>query len=205
MARAGIVRWLRVILPLAALAILSTLFLLSRRPDPDGAIPYVEGAGAETHTPGISGPRFSTVAADGAVVTFSAARAALGQGDGGVEAQQPSLDWQSRDGLRVTLNAGTGRQEGERIALEGGVDMALSSGWRLTAPRVDVDTAASRLSAAGPLSITAPFGTLDAGGMVLTRDAAGAQVLELNHGVRLLYRPMPDAAPPAPTPETESR
>ena len=37
--RSRIVAWLRVLLPLAALAILSTLFLLGRKPDPDDAIP----------------------------------------------------------------------------------------------------------------------------------------------------------------------
>lgn len=40
MLRTSIVRLLRVILPLAALALLSVLFLLARKPDPQAAIPY---------------------------------------------------------------------------------------------------------------------------------------------------------------------
>ena len=39
MDRTRIVRWLRVLFPLAALAILSVLFLLSRKPDPDAGVP----------------------------------------------------------------------------------------------------------------------------------------------------------------------
>ena len=42
MGRTRIVRWLRVLLPLAALAILSTLFLFSRRPEEDSRIPYAQ-------------------------------------------------------------------------------------------------------------------------------------------------------------------
>ena len=40
--RSRVVAWLRVLLPLAALAILSTLFLLPKSHDPDAAIPYAD-------------------------------------------------------------------------------------------------------------------------------------------------------------------
>lgn len=39
MTRSCIVAWLRVLLPLTALAILSVLFLLGRKPDPEASIP----------------------------------------------------------------------------------------------------------------------------------------------------------------------
>lgn len=204
MGRRRVVLWLRVILPLAALAILSTLFLLSRRAEPDAAIPYVQDDGeAEARAPGITGPRFSTVTADGAVVTFRAGRFNPGQGGG--TARQPVLAWRTRDGLRTTLSAGTGQQDGGHIVLGGGVDMALSSGWTLRAPQVEADTAASRLTAPGPVAVTAPFGRLDAGGMVLEADAGAGQVLELNRGVRLIYRPLSAGAAPPSAPQTESR
>lgn len=212
MGRTRIVRWLRVVLPLAALAILSTLFLLARHPDPDAAIPYVQGGAQDAaRAPGITGPRFSTVTPDGAVVTFSAAQAGIAPRGG--TAQRPALDWRGRDGLRATLTAGTGTQDGARIVLAGGVEMTLSSGWRVTAPQIEADTGADRLTAPAAVSVAAPFGTLDAGGMVLSRDPAGAAVLELNRGVRLLYRPeIPSTASNPrpdlhvqPEPETESR
>ena len=37
-----VVGWLKVALPLLALAVLATLFLLSDRIDPDAALPYAE-------------------------------------------------------------------------------------------------------------------------------------------------------------------
>ena len=73
--------------------------------------------------------------------------------------------------------------------VQGDVDMTLSTGWHLTAPRIEADTAEGRLAAPHEVAVTAPFGTLTAGGMVLTRAAEGAQVLELNRGVHLIYRP----------------
>ena len=41
-----VVFWLKIILPLLALAILSTLFLFSRRIDTDQALPYAEVSGS---------------------------------------------------------------------------------------------------------------------------------------------------------------
>ena len=55
--RTRIVRWLRVILPLVALAILSVLFLLGRSPDPEARIPYAEGRIADlARSRGITAP-----------------------------------------------------------------------------------------------------------------------------------------------------
>ena len=55
--RSVIVAWLRVLLPLGALAVLSTLFLLSRKPDPDAAIPYARvDAEALARQPRVTAP-----------------------------------------------------------------------------------------------------------------------------------------------------
>lgn len=186
MNRTQIVRGLRVILPLAALAILSMLFLLARKPDPESAIPYAQGRLEDlARSPGMTGPTFSTVTAQGATVTLSAARA----DPAGGTARDLTLDWQARDGTGAHLTAGAAEQAEGRIRLTGDVDIALASGWRLLAPQVEADTAASRLTAPGPLRVTAPFGTIEAGGMVLSAADGDRQVLELNRGVRLIYRP----------------
>ena len=189
--RSRIVRWLRVILPLAALVILSLLFLVARDPEPDGSLPYAEGQLDDlARAPGITAPEFSTVTPSGAAVSLSAAtaRPADGTADAG-EASALSLDWRARDGLVLSATAATAQLDGPRIALIGDVDLRLSSGWRLTAPRLDADTEADLLTAPGELAVTAPFGALTAGAMRLSRAAQGQPVLELNHGVRLLYRP----------------
>lgn len=189
--RSRIVRWLRVILPLAALVILSLLFLVARDPEPGGSLPYAEGRLDDlARAPGITAPEFSTVTPAGAAVTLSAAtaRPADGAEDAG-EASDLALHWRAPDGLVLTASAASAQLDGPRIALVGDVDLRLSSGWQLTAPRLDADTDEDLLTAPGELAVTAPFGTLTAGAMRLSRAPDGQPVLELNRGVRLLYRP----------------
>jgi len=193
MFRTRLVRLLRVVLPLAALALLSVLFLLGRKPsEPEPAIPYAQGSPEDLgRSPGIGAPEYTTVTPDGASVTLRAARAALGDGgmgSGDGTASDLTLDWRARDGLMIELTAPRAEMAETRIRLEGGVRMALSSGWEMRGPSFEADTAADTLRADETVQVTAPFGRLNAGRMLLYSAEAG-QVLELNEDVRLLYRP----------------
>ena len=188
--RSRIVRWLRVILPLAALVILSVLFLVARAPEPGGSIPYAEGRLEDVdRSPGMTAPQFSTVTPGGATVTLTAAAAVPQSGGDAGTARDVALDWRAQDGLTASLSAAEAAVDGQNVALGGDVDMRLSSGWRVTAPRILADAAADILTAPDSVAVTAPFGELTAGAMRLARGADGQQVLELNRGVRLLYRP----------------
>lgn len=185
--RSRVVRALRVLLPLAALGVLSMLFLLARSPSPETAIPYVEGDGADlARRTGMTAPRFAGVSADGARVTLSAARADPAGTDG--RAEDLALEWQA-DGVTARVRAGSGAVEGGLIRLDGGAEMTTSTGWTLSAPGFAADTAAGRITSPGTVRVTAPFGTLDAGGMDLARAENGDHVLDLKGRVRLLYRP----------------
>ena len=67
---------LKVILPLAALAILSTLFLISRTIDPSAAIPYATVDVADRiREPRMTAPAYAGVTADGASLTVTADQA----------------------------------------------------------------------------------------------------------------------------------
>lgn len=191
MLRTRVVRLLRVVLPLAALALLSVLFLLGRNSETvEPALPYAEGSAEDLgRSPGIGSPEYTTVTPEGASVTLRAARAALGNGgaDGGT-ASALVLDWRARDGLMIELTSPLAQTQDTTIRLEGGVRMALSSGWVMRGPSFEADTAADTLRADETVHVTAPFGELEAGTMLIRPSEAG-QVLELNEGVRLLYRP----------------
>ncbi len=193
MFRTRLVRLLRVLLPLAALALLSVLFLLGRKSETvEPAIPYAEGSAEDLgRSPGIGAPEYTTVTPEGASVTLRAARAALGNGGGDSgTASALVLDWRARDGLMIELTAPLAQTQDTSIRLDGGVRMALSSGWEMRGPSFEADTAADTLRADETVQVTAPFGQLEAGRMLIRPSDAGAgQVLELNEGVRLLYRP----------------
>ncbi|MEO0504251.1 MAG: hypothetical protein AAFZ14_13070, partial [Pseudomonadota bacterium] len=60
------VAWLKVLLPLAALALLSTLFLLSRNTDPIAAVPFADDELLDrVRDEQITGPFFSGTTTDG--------------------------------------------------------------------------------------------------------------------------------------------
>ncbi|WCR10644.1 hypothetical protein JHW45_16630 [Paracoccus stylophorae] len=194
MDRTRIVRWLRVLLPLLALAILSTMFLFSRGPKTEPQIPYATvDAEAMAREPRIVAPEYSAVTGDGAELTLRAAQAApAGEGAAG-SASDVRLDWQRPDGLRAELTAPAGRVEDGVVGLRGGVRMATSSGWTLRAPAIDAATDRSRLAAGDGVEATAPFGRIEAGRMELVPGPGGgaddAAVLNFSGGVRLIYRP----------------
>jgi len=71
-----VVAWLKVIFPLSALALLSTLFLFARSIDPEQSIPFADVDVKElAREPRITAPEFSGMTADGAAITISAATA----------------------------------------------------------------------------------------------------------------------------------
>ena len=192
MTRTRIVRWLRVLLPLAALAILSTLFLFSRQPGVAPQIPYAEvDAEKMAREPRVVAPEYSGVTADGAELFLRATEAA--PGDGGGSASDLRLDWRRPDGLSADLvapRAGVG--EGV-IGLDGGVRMTTSTGWVLRSPRIEAATDRSRITAGEGIEAEAPFGRLRADRMELQPGGQGGgdagAVLNFSGAVRLIYRP----------------
>lgn len=183
------VAWLRVLLPLAALAILSTLFLLGRSPDPDDAIPYADVDAEElARDPRMTRPEFAGVTNGGAAVTLTAERATPSSEQEGV-ADTLRMTWRAADGLAADLTAPHGAIEDDLIRLEGGVRVTTSDGWAITVPQVESDLGADRVAGMGGLTAFAPMGRIDAADMVMERDPDGAQVLNLSGDVRLLYQP----------------
>ena len=192
MGRTRIVRWLRVILPLLALAMLSTLFLLSRKPGNEPALPYTEiKPGEMTSGQRMTAPEFSGVTADGAAITLRAADAVPGgERDPGTNAQALRMTWRTRDGLAADLAAQNATVSDGHINLSGGVRMTTSSGWIMTSPEFRADTGQDMIEAPGAVNALAPFGTLSAGAMVLQRSqGTDHNVLNFTGGVRLLYQP----------------
>ncbi|MBM3604556.1 MAG: hypothetical protein FJX25_07300 [Alphaproteobacteria bacterium] len=200
MTRTRIVRWLRVLLPLAALAMLSTMFLFSRQSDVESRIPYAEvDAEAAAREGRIVAPEYSAVTEDGVQLALRAAQAVPGNGTGA--ARDLRLDWERPDGLRAELTAPRGDVAEGRVSLDGGVTMTTSSGWRIEARRIEAETVASVVTADQGIQARAPFGELRAGRMRLAPDPAldaaeAPAILNFSDGVRLIYQP------PVPSPRT---
>lgn len=199
MARGGnlhsrVVRWLKVLLPLAALAVLSTLFLVARTVNPEDAIPYAEVDVAERiREPRITAPTWAGMTDDGSALTIQADEARPGESGtpdaGKATTVQGRLE--TPDGATADLTAATARLDGEagKMVLSGGVRLTTSTGYRVD--MAEVATALKQTdmeSAGGEVTAVGPLGDLRADHMRLT-EGDGGYVLVFNGGVRLIYQP----------------
>ncbi|WP_099824873.1 LPS export ABC transporter periplasmic protein LptC [Oceaniglobus indicus] len=195
-----LIAWLKVILPLMALAILSTLFLVSQKPGADAPLPYSDADVDEIlREQSIVAPQYNGMTRDGAAITLSADVARPGSASGsGSDAQGLRVLVETPDGGNVRLNADTAALDmTDRLArLTGGVHIETSTGYALDSQAVTTALDITRIETEAPVTGTAPFGTLNAGRMLVRRDDDGATgtpyVLLFTDGVRLLYEPKAD-------------
>ena len=189
MNRTRVVRWLRVLLPLLALVMLSTLFLFSRNGGSESRIPYADvDAEAMARDHRLVAPEYAGVTGDGAQLTLRATQASPGEGE--AQAQDLRLDWQRPDGLRADLTAPRAGVSDGTIRLDGGVRMTTSSGWTLDAQSAEAATDRSRIAAEEGVEAEAPFGAISAQRMELVPDGdRNASILNFSGDVRLIYQP----------------
>jgi len=184
---------LKVVLPLAALAILSTLFLVSQGVDPEDAIPYAEVDVADrVREPRITGAAYAGMTEDGAALSLQAADArpgVAGTPDGG-KATGLTGRLETPDGGVTDLVAGGGQLDAvaDRIVLSGGVTLTSSTGYVMQMAGVSVATDRTALDSDGAVTATGPIGSLTAGALHIGTSGAG-YVVVFKDGVKLLYQP----------------
>ena len=187
-----LVAWLKVLLPLTALGLLSTLFLLSRNIDPMAAIPFAETEIAERlKGQQITAPFFSGTTSAGDRVTVSAGKMATRSGSNN-EASDLSAQIDLASGTRVVLFSDTGAFDmlGGETMLSGDVVITTSTGYKLTSDALRTNFDTLSVESPGPVMGSGPFGTLNAGRMQLQRVEGNenAQLIFTN-GVKLIYDP----------------
>ena len=185
-----IVAWVKVVLPMVALGLLATMFLLTRTPDPDAAIPFAtEDVAQLAREQRLSGPRFAGTLEDGReviVVAESATPRILNPSEIVLEGVEADVEVSSAD--RLYLSAARGDLDlGARSAmLEGDVILETLGGYRLTTDAITVALSALDVVSPGAVVVTAPGFLLEAGAMELTGEDGGA-ILRFTGGVRLRY------------------
>lgn len=189
-----LVTLLKVLFPLMALAVLSTLFLLSRSIDPDAAIPFADTEVQERlRDQQITGPFFSGTSADGDMISFSAKTliTPLGNPDANMaEDIEAQIDLTSGTSIRLTSNTATYHIVQDRVELAGDVIVTTSTGYRITTARVLSEMSSLNVRAQSKITATGPFGEFTAGGMALsTPETATDAQLVFNNGVKLIYDP----------------
>lgn len=188
------VGWLKVLLPLAALSLLSTLFLFARSSGTDTALPYAEIADI-AQDPRISDPAFAGIADDGSIIGIKAGSVrpdAEAANTFMIEDLEMNID--ATDGTRIVVTAGNGVLDGtaQVVTLDNLARVTTTSGYSMETRGLVVDLGAGTVESVGALEVRTPFGELMAGGMRFAAgpDGSGSQMV-FNQGVRLLYRPQP--------------
>ena len=192
--RSRIVAWLKILLPLAALALLSTLFLLSRTVDPTQSIPLsrsdLEDRARDQQ---ITAPSFAGATRERNLVSFTADTAKLDPDNSGrVIADRLSAQIDLTGGAQITFASrhGTVDDEAGLAMLDGDVVVTSSTGYR-----VETDTLTSRMrdiaaETAGTVTAEGPPGRFSAGKMALSSDDQTGDVhLLFTNGVKLIYDP----------------
>ncbi len=185
----------KILLPIFALAVLSTVFMFSRHFDPAENIPFskadVDKLAREQR---IGQPEYSGVTADGTAVSISAgeARPEL-SGPRQLIAEQLAARIETSDGLRLDITARTGRvdQDAGVARLEGGVEILSSNGYRLRTKAVTANLEKTGIRTDNRVTGEGPLGRFEAGRMILTGDETGrmSHVLVFKNGVKLIYDP----------------
>ena len=189
-----LVGWLKVALPLTALAILSTLFLVARRIDPEAALPYAEVDVEElAREPRMTTPTYAGTTEDGAALTLSASEARPAVDGAPAKAAGLRLELATPDGGRTELLAAEAVMDNatRQMLLSGGVTLTTSSGFRLETAEVAAKLDRTGLESRAPVKATGPAGEITAESMVLGQDnrTPGAYVLVFKGSVRLVYQP----------------
>lgn len=189
-----LVGWLKVALPLMALAILATLFLLADRIDPDAALPYAEVDVEDlAREPRMTAPTYAGTTSDGGALTLSADEARPAADGTPAGALGLRLQLVTPDGATASLTAASAVLDavGREIVLSGGVVVTTSVGYRVESAEIAAMMDRSGLQTRAPVMATGPAGQIEAGGMTLGQDnrTPGAYLLVFNGGVRLVYRP----------------
>jgi lipopolysaccharide export system protein LptC len=190
-----LIGWLKIVLPLLALAILSTLFLVARTVDPDDAIPYAEvDVEDRLREPRITAPTYAGLTADGAALTFTAAEARPETATGaGASASALVGVLETPDGARTDLIAAIGRVDtaARQVVLSGGVTVTTSSGWQVQSETLIAAMDSTNITAPSFVTASGPAGTVTADAMQLTQDAQqnNGYLLVFNGAVKLIYQP----------------
>lgn len=188
------VGWMKIILPVIALGLLSTLFLLSRTVDPTQDIPVTEvDLEQRAQDQGASNPSFSGVTAGGEQVMFEAAmvRPDLAV-DGQLLADRPNAKITLSGGTVLTATAASGRTSDNMMKAEllGDVEIITSQGYQLNSALLMAEFEPLLVESPGPVTGKGPPGTLEAGRMrLISSEEEGRTHLLFTEGVKLVYMP----------------
>jgi len=189
-----LVNWAKVILPLVALGLLSTVFLLSKKADLSSTIPFADvDLVQRAQDQGATNPSFAGVASGGEQISFRAASVWPDPADGELllaDTAAASLRLNGGGVVDIVALRGQASQSRMTARLEGDVQVTTTTGYDIRTDAIDTRFDTLYAETPGPVTGTGPPGVLNAGRMILTSDPkTGTANLQFTDGVKLIYKP----------------
>ena len=184
---------LRIFLPLAALVLLSPVFLMSQRIRPTAQIPFAPKE-IEDRIAGhqVTAPFYTGVTKAGHAVMISAARALPSQGDKVAQVNEIGAEIRMIDGTRLLVLSNNVRlvQGGTMAELEGNVRIHTSSNLQIVTKKIEASLDELDVQAPEQVQARGPLGDLKAGSLrIFTETQNGPAQIRFHKGVKLIYDP----------------
>ena len=184
---------LKVLLPLMALALLSTLCLLSRSADPMASIHFAEAeVNDRIRDQQITGPFFSGSTEQGDQISFSAGAIGVADGNGRVTANDVSAQIDLSSGARLVFFADLGEVDiaNDTSVLSGKVLITTSTGYKINSERLVSAMTSLNMESPDKIIAEGPLGTFSAGSMRLTlSEKTKFTQMVFTNAVKLIYDP----------------
>jgi lipopolysaccharide export system protein LptC len=189
-----LVNWAKIILPLIALGLLSTLFLLSDKVDLETVLPASDvDLTQRAHDQGATNPSFAGVTSGGEEISFRARTVRPDPEDAEVllaDTASASLRLNGGGVVDITAREGVANQTARTARLDGDVRVRTTTGYDIRTDSITARFDTLFAETPGAVTGTGPPGDLSAGRMLLTSDPeTGAAYLRFTDGVKLIYMP----------------
>lgn len=183
---------LKIVLPLFALGLLSTLFLLSKPVDPEANLPFSDEEVQELkREQRVGRPTFTGMTGDGSAITVvaEAARPDITNPDR-FDADNLTAQIETERGILIDIEAPSGIIDNgtDRLTLSGGVAVHTSDGYIVLTDEVETTLDSTHLETAGQVEGTGPAGDLSANRMEMTQQTNGSTLMVFKGDVKVIYR-----------------
>jgi lipopolysaccharide export system protein LptC len=187
------VQFLKVLLPLAAITLLSTVFLLSRNVETNVSVPFSrEAIDDRLSNQTITRPNYKGVTNKGEEIQVQARQATQGAGDSSPTASDLEGQFGLSNGGTITLESNSGSiQPDKSIAtFVGNVVITTADGIEVTTDVLNTALDAIRGDTPGQVEGTGPIGDFSAGRMTFGSEKNDGPVhILFTDGVKLVYEP----------------
>lgn len=187
-----LIAWLKILLPLGALVLLSTIFLFSRSTDPIPVIPVLSGGVDPSKGEQVGKPFYAGTTDQGHALTLSARQArAISLEESGMIAEDLRAILDVEAGNRITIDAKVGEMDAsDLLKLRDGVVLQSSAGYTVRTEGLDAAIDRVLIESTGAVDADGPGVVLSAGKLRVEEsgDPADIQLL-FTEGVKLVYTP----------------